>query len=189
MRANDRQWTRCLDAEGQRATIERGRGIRGGVRPQAETGGTRARHRRFVLHRDDGVERAFRGRRTVRGREGCRVVVMTTARRQLREMRAGRGGVMTRRRTGDDVPVRLARVGASVEDHRQRRDSQSEERRDRQSCRPEHLSIVPSLLVRLSNRHRRCERATCGNRSAIGTAPCSMADSACARAGAILGAC
>ena len=56
---------------------------------------------------------------------------------------------MTRWSARDDALMHLARLGASVEHNRQRSNSQSEDGRDRNSCRPEHISILPHCDVRL----------------------------------------
>jgi hypothetical protein len=53
---------------------------------------------------------------------------------------------MTRWRTRDGVPMRLARLSTAVEHHRQGSDSQSEDGCERDSCRPEHISILPHSL-------------------------------------------
>jgi hypothetical protein len=42
----------------------------------------------------------------------------------------------------DRVPVRIARFGTSVEQHRQRSDRENEDSCDRRSYRPEHISIL-----------------------------------------------
>lgn len=54
---------------------------------------------------------------------------------------------MTGRSARDRVPMRLARLSAPIEDNRQRRDGQSENGRDRNSCRPKHVSndIMPCV--------------------------------------------
>lgn len=52
----DRQLTWCLDAEGQRATARRGRGIRQGVRSNMRLGGGWRRDRQLVVHSHNGVE-------------------------------------------------------------------------------------------------------------------------------------
>jgi hypothetical protein len=50
--------------------------------------------------------------------------------------------VVTRRHTRDAVLVRLARLGASVQHQRQRRDRQNENGCDRDSRDPKHFSIL-----------------------------------------------
>jgi len=64
---------------------------------------------------------------------------------------------MTRWRTRDGVLMRLARLSAAVEHNRQCSHSQSEDGCDRNSCRPEHMSILPHCDVGLLSGGRRRE--------------------------------
>ena len=63
---------------------------------------------------------------------------------------------MTRWCARDGALMRLAGLSALVEHNRQRSNSQSEDGCDRNSCRPEHISILPHCdFGLLSGRRRR----------------------------------
>jgi hypothetical protein len=143
MRSKDRQWTRCLNAEGKRAIVKRRRRIWRGVRPNAEVRCGGGYDRGLAIDCDDGVERPSRWRGALRRRDSGPVVVTAARGRDRCDVRPGRGGVMTSRRARDGVAMRLARLSTSVEHNRQRHDSQSQPGCYRNLCGAEHVSILP----------------------------------------------
>src|ERR1700681_3398120 len=105
MHQRDRQLTRCLHAEGKRATVKCESGTWGGVRPNAEARRSGGYQRGSAIHRNDGMKRLSRRRRVVRRRDGGPVVIMATRDRHVRDVSSGRGAVMTGRRTRDGVAM------------------------------------------------------------------------------------
>ena len=116
-----------------------------GVRINADVGSGWKRGRWLTAAGRDRRDRAPGELEALRCRHTRAVVVVATRSRRRVHVRSRSGGVVTRRRIRDCAPMRLARLGAPVEHHRQRSDRQNEDGRSHESRRPNHGSIVPLL--------------------------------------------
>ncbi|MCU1385585.1 MAG: hypothetical protein JWL71_4282, partial [Acidobacteria bacterium] len=137
----NRQFEEGLNAETKRAAAERWRSVWWRVRADPNVGS------QWRVERE-APERCGKGREGPVGRNGTlrrgyrgSVVIVTTRGGRVRNARSGGGGVMTGW-SGCDGPVRVARFSTPVEHDGKRRDGQSHDGDDCDSCRPKHVSIV-----------------------------------------------